>query len=200
MREINITTHAVEQFIRRWVPDASFEKARRHLHALLRTAKCVAKTIKGDQIYVSSMSPDIRMVIKDRNVCITVLPPIASTHSQFDIEEFTLIAPPTESFGFAPSIEELPKRTQAEQAALLIKQIQDIEKEFIAVSIQHSEVPRDMPGEKCANSLSRKALGLKKSELHNSLQSLLTALLKTDPSKVDVDYTHHRHMTLKKGV
>lgn len=72
----HITHHAVEQFISRWEPAKSAEQATEELAALLSTStKLNAKTPLGDSIYVSGHRPEVRMVIKDRNVCVTVLPP-----------------------------------------------------------------------------------------------------------------------------
>lgn len=70
----NITHHAVEQFVSRWAKDKSYLQAEDELVALLHTSKQVGKTLRGDLIYVSQHAPDIRMVVKDRNVCVTVLP------------------------------------------------------------------------------------------------------------------------------
>ena len=74
-KEFNITVHAIEQFIRRWEQSKNSEQAEEELSALLRTSKSVGKTIAGQTIMVSGHRPEIRMVIKDRNVCVTVLPP-----------------------------------------------------------------------------------------------------------------------------
>lgn len=83
----NLTYHAVEQFIRRWAPDKSYESAYDELIALLHTSKQVDRTPVGDSIYVSGHRPEIRMVVKDRNVCVTVLPPGSLHSSLLDYQE-----------------------------------------------------------------------------------------------------------------
>lgn len=70
----HVTYHAVEQFIRRWEPTKTYEQAEEELRALLRTSKNIGKTPAGEIIAVSGHRPEVRMVIKDRNVCVTVLP------------------------------------------------------------------------------------------------------------------------------
>lgn len=69
-----LTQHAVEQFISRWAPEKGAEEAARELLSLLNTSTANGKTTHGDQIYISGHRPNIRMVVKDRNVCVTVLP------------------------------------------------------------------------------------------------------------------------------
>lgn len=82
----NITNHAVEQYIARWAPDKNYEEACSELFSLLGTSAPNGKTILGDTIYVSGHRPSIRMVVKDRNVCVTVLP--ANSNDQDIIDEF----------------------------------------------------------------------------------------------------------------
>jgi hypothetical protein len=69
-----LTIHAVEQFIRRWEPEKTYEQAEDELYALLGTSRTVGKSLKGHTIVVSGHRPEVRMVIKDHNVCVTVLP------------------------------------------------------------------------------------------------------------------------------
>jgi hypothetical protein len=69
-----ITNHAVEQFMRRWAKGKSPEQAVEELATLLDTSKHTGKTPLGDTIVVSGYRPEVRMVVKDRNVCVTVLP------------------------------------------------------------------------------------------------------------------------------
>jgi hypothetical protein len=70
----NITLHAIEQFIRRWEPNKTHDEARSELEALLRTSKIIGKTPLNDTVVASGHRPEIRMVVKDINVCVTVLP------------------------------------------------------------------------------------------------------------------------------
>lgn len=70
----NLTLHAVEQFIKRWAPEKSQQEAAEELISLLSTSKQVDRTKLGDPVFVSGHRPEIRMVVKDRNVCVTVLP------------------------------------------------------------------------------------------------------------------------------
>lgn len=74
MRVHYITYHAVEQYIRRWEPEKTVEKARSELSNLLTGCKNIGKTHAGHSIVVSGERPEVRMVVKDRNVCVTVLP------------------------------------------------------------------------------------------------------------------------------
>lgn len=74
MRMHYITQHAVEQYIRRWAPEQTFEKARSELNILLTGCKTIGKSPLGDSIVVSGSRPEVRMILKDRNVCVTVLP------------------------------------------------------------------------------------------------------------------------------
>ncbi len=71
----NITQHAIEQYVRRYEPETSYGDAALVLMSLLDTATKNGTTEQGDQLYVSGTKPDCRMVVKDRNVLITVLPP-----------------------------------------------------------------------------------------------------------------------------
>ena len=75
MKNFTLTNHAVEQFASRWLPDHASWHAEQDLHHLLSTAKKVGRTRAGDIIYASGHRPEVRMVVKDRNVCVTVLPP-----------------------------------------------------------------------------------------------------------------------------
>lgn len=74
MRTHYITQHAAEQFIRRWEPSFSFAQAHSELNRLLTGCRSIGKSPLGDQIMVSGERPDIRMIVKDFNVCVTVLP------------------------------------------------------------------------------------------------------------------------------
>lgn len=71
----NITLHALTRFISRWEPSLSIEQAEDEMYDLLNSAKAVGKTPLGDTMYISGLRPDVRFVIKDNNVCVTVLPP-----------------------------------------------------------------------------------------------------------------------------
>lgn len=83
-----LTYHAVEQFIKRWESDKPFDEAKDELLSLLSTSKKVEDSLLGDHIYVSGHRPEIRMVIKDRNICVTVLPKKFEKHNlQEEIEE-----------------------------------------------------------------------------------------------------------------
>lgn len=71
----HITYHAVEQFIRRWEPTKNYEEAKEELDTLFRHATNSGKTPLGDTIMASAYRPEVRFVVKDRNVCVTILPP-----------------------------------------------------------------------------------------------------------------------------
>jgi peptidoglycan hydrolase CwlO-like protein len=82
-----ITEHAVSQFISRWVPEATREDAELGLIDLLNSAKKLPdKTPLGDDMYASGEWPDVRLVIKDRNVCVTVLPPGRNFNTEYEFE------------------------------------------------------------------------------------------------------------------
>lgn len=70
----NITYHAIEQFISRYEPEKTFEEAEDELVYLLYTSHEDGQSLCGDKVYVSKYRPEVRMVIKDHNVCVTVLP------------------------------------------------------------------------------------------------------------------------------
>lgn len=67
------TDHAVDQFISRWENGKSFAQAKEEVLALLSTSKRTDKSLKGDPIYVSAHRSEIRMVVKEGYVCVTVL-------------------------------------------------------------------------------------------------------------------------------
>lgn len=70
-----ITHHAIEQFIRRWDPNKHYADAKEELETLFRHATITGKTPLGDTIMASGYRPEVRFVVKDRNVAVTVLPP-----------------------------------------------------------------------------------------------------------------------------
>lgn len=117
MKNFTLTNHAVEQFANRWLPDHAAWRAEQDLHALLSTAKKVGRTRAGDMIYASDQHPEVRMVVKDRNVCITVLPP--QEEQCIDNEELTLMQEHYDDH----------KKQYAERAAVLQKQIQLIDRQ-----------------------------------------------------------------------
>ena len=79
-----ITEHAVEQYIKRWRKGITHYQAKEQLRMILNGASIQGKTYDG-QIYISGEYPDIRIVVKDRNVAITVLPALNNDNG---IEEY----------------------------------------------------------------------------------------------------------------
>lgn len=71
---MKLTAHAIEQYISRWARDRFVKDAKEELLHLLETSKKTDRTANGDDVFTSDSNPEIRMVIKDRDVCITVLP------------------------------------------------------------------------------------------------------------------------------
>lgn len=71
----HLTQHAVDQFISRWEPNKNRQEAEDELFSLLSTSKKVGSAAYGGDIYVSGHRSNIRMLVKDRNVCVTILPP-----------------------------------------------------------------------------------------------------------------------------
>lgn len=87
-KHVVITQHAVEQFIRRWEPDLDFEKAKKELYWLLISSSKVGKTLLGDTIRESSQRSGVRMVMKERIVCVSVLPARNENLSQWQQEQW----------------------------------------------------------------------------------------------------------------
>lgn len=143
MREFHFTDHAIEQFIRRWEPNKTIEQARDEMSILLETSKQAGKTITGDAIFVSGYRSEIRFVVKDRNVCITVLPPgkvdTAELQAEFNelYEEYIKDRPPMND------------------------RVAEMEAEILAIDKRRQEID-----------LERIELGKRKSLLHNELQSM----------------------------
>src|ERR1700722_2619090 len=112
MKSCNITAHAVEQFIRRWGPDKTVQEAEEEIEALFRTSKHIGKTNAGDDVVASGYRPEIRLVIKERNVCVTVLPPEKDGIDEEEMEHYQEII--------------------SEEARQAAEQIQVLEKEVIS--------------------------------------------------------------------
>lgn len=153
-----ITEHAIEQFRRRWRPNASVQDLRNELMALLQSSKPSDKTIVGDQIRISGMEPDIRMVVKDRVVCVTVLPKPKVSNLPTPEEMIELaedkVAIPSPSTTNDPAKEDWGSIFQETWEDDVRQEIKQLETEMAALDQQ------------------RRELGLKKSELHNKVQSL----------------------------
>ena len=155
-----LTEHAIEQFRRRWRPDYSDKDLRDELMALLQSSKPFDKTTAGDQIRISGHQPDIRMVVKDRVVCVTVLPklrrrtsnlPTPEEMMEFAEEKMETKASSSES---DPAKEDWGPVFQETWEDDVRQEIEQLEKEMAVLDQQ------------------RRELGLKKSELHNRVQSL----------------------------
>lgn len=71
-----VTNHAVDQFINRWETNKGVKEAKEELLELLSTSvRQAERSATGDPIYVSPSRPEIRLVVKDGDVCVTVLSP-----------------------------------------------------------------------------------------------------------------------------
>lgn len=93
MRDPVVTDHAVEQFIRRWEPTKSYDSAKDELEALMRTSKSTGtRSSYSGQIMTSGYRPEVRMIVKDGNVCITVLPPNNKTEDMLDEDALLAIS------------------------------------------------------------------------------------------------------------
>lgn len=136
----NITDHAIEQYISRWEPEKNGKQAQSDLIELLNSAKKVANTASGDAVFASGNRPEVRMVIKDRNVCVTVLPNHSNTDSE---EEFQFIV---EKF--------------AEEKAAIQFQIDCMTKDIEAINIQLNELAKKAQEH-------RKNKGDIKTQIHN---------------------------------
>lgn len=76
MAEWVITTHAIDQYISRWCePNKDRREANNELLHLLQGARPSHKAEYGGQIWLSGLRPEVRLLIKDVNVLVTVLPP-----------------------------------------------------------------------------------------------------------------------------
>jgi len=116
----NLTQHAVDQFIKRWAPEKTQEEAAEELLSLLSTSKQVDRTKLGDPVYVSGHRPEIRMVVKDRNVCVTVLP-AGNFQSAYDL--------------YLEELEEL-QRIAEDNRQLVLSEIAQLEAEIAEVDEQ----------------------------------------------------------------
>ena len=83
-----LTYHAAEQYVSRWFPEKSIKEAEKDLYFMLNSVKKVDKSPKGDDIYSFNDSPDIRFVVKDKNVCVTILPPVRNKRQQMSDVEY----------------------------------------------------------------------------------------------------------------
>lgn len=69
-----LTAHAAEQYVSRWNPELSIEEAGIEIYNLLQSVQKIGKSPRGDDIFASTERPEVRFVIKDKNVCVTILP------------------------------------------------------------------------------------------------------------------------------
>lgn len=141
-----ITGHAIDQFRSRW--RSKTRQTDRELHdelmGLLNSSKPFEKTILGDQIHISGLDPEIRMVVKDRVVCVTVLP--KRNRAYLNLIDMNDAAVREE---FERLAQEQKEREEVMQAEILTleQQVADIDRQ-------------------------RKELGQKKHELHDRIQML----------------------------
>jgi hypothetical protein len=151
-----LTQHAVEQFIRRWAPTKAQEEAAEELVSLLNTAKQMGKACAGGSIWVSGHRPEIRMVVKDRNVCVTVLPPGKNNKYVESFEEAYAF--------FQEEMEESRLNYEAHMARQ--NELKKDESNKLKEQIQAMEDSIAVLDEE------RKRLGAMKSELHNEVSAL----------------------------
>lgn len=126
-----ITHHALEQYISRWAPNKNSTKAKKDLIELLNSSKLQSKTAMRDAIYISGLRPEIRMVIKDRNVCVTVLP---DANAHYEQDEFDLRVE-----------NELEERELAQfQIDNLIKDADDLKDKLLELKEQHRKLTKSI--------------------------------------------------------
>lgn len=87
-----ITSHALEQFIKRWYPNLTQDQAEKQLLYLLNGAKSVGHSRRNSSIYISGDNSKIRFVLNDKNICVTVLPKGNLSDLDAEIEEITRIS------------------------------------------------------------------------------------------------------------
>jgi len=85
-----LTAHAAEQYVSRWNPELSIEEAGIEIYNLLQSVKKIDKSPKGDTVFASTERPEIRFVIKDKNVCVTILPPDQGHYSKMLMEQIAI--------------------------------------------------------------------------------------------------------------
>lgn len=167
MKSFEITEHAVEQFIRRWGPDLTHTEAKAQLQNLLAGSKSIGRAKAGGTVFINN-EKNIRFVIKDHNVCITVLPP--DTALEVRQEEISLIQEMT--------IQEFERHHTTEQDAglSLLEELEEKEKS-LPIKIQErkdevSELDRQI------KDLDKKRieLGKEKSVLMNKKQKLMNEI------------------------
>lgn len=162
----DITNHAIEQFIRRWESNKDPERAEEELDALLRTSKVVGKTKLGHAIVVSGHRPEVRMVIKDRKVCVTVLPPggWGEIVSEYEDEcvKLSLVIQEERRKYYLEHQAEYEKRM-----GVLVQQINEGEEKVVALN-EH-----------------RKLLGQQKTDLLSHIQDLRKQLREIEKQKPD---------------
>lgn len=164
------TQHAIEQFIRRWEPAKSYPDAEEELLALLETSSHAGKTIQGESIVVSGERPEIRMVIKDRNVCITVLPHQSVTSNERELENVVAL--------FETNADKLK-----EEIASLEEQTRVIDKRRGELGLAKSETMRKiaalkdtMEKEVAEIDAKRRELGIEKTNLLSKMQMVKNKL------------------------
>lgn len=116
------TDHAINQMIRRWATDKTYLQAEEELLALLNTSTQAGKTPLGDMIVVSGHRPEVRMVVKDRYTCVTVLPPADDA-----------------SFAFAEEMEMMREAFTAKETSVK-NEIANMEAQVVELDIQRKKL------------------------------------------------------------
>jgi hypothetical protein len=160
MKHCNFTAHAIDQFIARWEPNITREQAETMLQELYQTSKSVGKTPLKDTVVISPYRSEIRMVIKDRNVCVTVLP---RDKSGLLKEELALLNDIEEDK------EMLCILNAQEQISSLEKEEEAIDKRRSEISEQINTLTRTLRSEK-------NELGKRANDIHNQLALLRSSL------------------------
>lgn len=139
MKSAFITQHAMDQYIARFEPEVTKQEAARQIQELFQGAKIVDKTATKDQVYVSGQAPHIRLVVKDRNVVVTVLPwsePVDPTATDpYDEYDYEL---ETNSSVETPA--EARQRRNNEVYKARLQHLQSLQKQFEELEIERKEI------------------------------------------------------------
>ena len=158
-----ITQHAIEQYIRRYDNTLTYGHAHTRLMELLNSSTSDGRTEQGSQIYLSGLMPECRLVIKDRNVLITVLP-----KKKDHAEEIEFIR---EAYEAELRLKQAVMITDKVITSVgeALPDIEDLKKQILAVESEKAEIDRQ-----------RLELGKKKHEISNRLDGLKRLLQYTE--------------------
>ncbi len=128
-RRRTVTLHAVERYQERWAPDLSRGSARAELLWLLEGAKQYGRTHEGSVIMISGERPEVRMVMQDERVCVTVLPPNREYNQSFGMNPELMEDLLAESELFRQSAKVLRNSLRQEEIDNIQKELKSIDEQ-----------------------------------------------------------------------